>query len=132
VIADASHNPEGIKNLVKNISGYFGKRRKIIIFAVLGDKDYREMISSILGVSDILILTSSLNSRSLDIGKLQNEVLKIKNLREEKKKNVPSNIYSMDNIENSLNFALNFSKSNDIICITGSITNLENLGGMIC
>jgi len=132
VIADTSHNPEGIKNLVKNISGYFGKRRKIIIFAVLGDKDYKKMISSILGVSDILILTSSLNSRSLDIGKLQNEVLKIKNLKAEKKKNVPSNIYSMDNIENSLNFALNFSKSNDIICITGSITNLENLGGMIC
>lgn len=127
VIADASHNLEGIKNLVKNISGYFGKRRKIIIFAVLRDKDYRKMISYILGISDILILTSSLNSRSLDIGKLQNEVLKIKNLRGEKKKSVPSSIYSVDNIENSLNFALNFSKSNDIICITGSITNLEHI-----
>ena len=131
VIADSSHNPEGIKNLVKDVSKNFNKKRIIIIFAVLKDKDCRRMISSILSISDILILTSSLNGRSLDFEKLKEETLKIKKLREKGGKSIPFGIYNIDNIENSLNFALKISKSNDIICITGSITNLENIGNII-
>jgi hypothetical protein len=33
----------------------------------------------------------------------------------------------MDTVENSLNYALKISGTNDIICITGSITNLEHV-----
>ena len=32
VVADAAHNPEGIKNFVEDIVRYFGKYKKIIIF----------------------------------------------------------------------------------------------------
>src|SRR4030066_638986 len=126
VIADASHNPEGIKNFVKNINCYFGGRRKIIIFAVLKDKDYESMAKKIISVSDVLILTSSLTERSLDTGRLEEAV-------REKKKELANGsshevgLYKMDNIEDSIKFALKISGINDIICITGSITNLENI-----
>ena len=130
VIADAAHNPEGIKNFVKNVNGYFKDRKIIVIFAVLKDKDYRSMIKDVVKVSDKLILTSSLNSRSLGSEDLESETLRemdhFKN-----KDQLPSDIYRIDNIENSLRFALKISGTNDIICITGSITNLESLGSMV-
>ena len=119
VVADTSHNPEGIKNFAQNLKDNFADLKKIIIFAVLKDKDYKKMISYIVPQSDILILTSSGTARSLDIDSLENEVYKLKK--------IPKEIYKVDNIKNSLNFALNISKSNGIICITGSITNLEHI-----
>ncbi len=126
VIADASHNPEGIENFVKNINCYFGSRRKIIIFAVLKDKDYESMVKKIIGASDVLILTSSLTERSLDTGRLEEAVReKIKELANGSSREVE--LYKMDNIEDSIKFALKISGINDIICITGSITNLENI-----
>ncbi len=126
VLADASHNPEGIINFIKNINKYFKKANKIVIFAVLGDKDYKTMIADISKVSDVLILTSSQTDRSLDIDTLESEVKKILSIKKTGR-SVPKEVYKIDNIRNSLNFALKISKSNDIICITGSITNLEGI-----
>jgi len=128
VIADASHNPEGIDNLVKNMKTYFRNRKKIIIFAVLKDKNYNSMVKKIINISDVLILTSSMSERSLDILKLE-RVAKEKIKESSAVKRYPVKLYTMDNIENSLKFALKISDINDIICITGSITNLENIVG---
>jgi dihydrofolate synthase/folylpolyglutamate synthase len=130
VIADAAHNPEGIKNFAGNVSGYFKGRKIIVIFAVLKDKDYRAMIGDVLKISDMLILTSSLNSRSLGSEDLETETLREMG-RFQGKGRLPPDIYRIDNIENSLRFALKISEVNDIICITGSITNLEHLGSMV-
>jgi len=126
VLADASHNPEGIINFIKNINKYFKGANKIVIFAVLGDKDYKTMIADICKVSGVLILTSSQTDRSLDIDTLESEVKKILSIKKTDR-SVPKEVYKIDNIRNSLNFALKISKSNDIICITGSITNLEGI-----
>ncbi|MBE3138484.1 MAG: hypothetical protein IMZ63_01570 [Actinobacteria bacterium] len=126
VIADTSHNPEGIKNFINNLNENFSDLRKIIIFAVLKDKNYKEMVADIVSASDILIITSSQTERSLDIEILESEVdCCLEKLAKNKTKSIPGQVYKIDNIGNSLNFALNISKSNDIICITGSITNLE-------
>jgi dihydrofolate synthase / folylpolyglutamate synthase len=126
IIADAGHNPEGIENFTRTVNDYFGSRRKIIILAVLKDKDYESMVEKIIGVSDVLILTSSMNERSLDTGRLE-EVVK------EKIRETPGNsgrgieLHRIEDIEKSIKFALKISGINDIICITGSITNLENI-----
>jgi len=126
VVVDTSHNPEGIKNFINNLNENFSDLRKIIIFAVLKDKNYKEMVVDIVSASDILIITSSQTERSLDIEILESEVVCcLEKLRKNKANSIPGQVYKIDNIGNSLNFALNISKSNDIICITGSITNLE-------
>lgn len=126
IIADAGHNPEGIENFVRNVNEYFRSRRKIIIFAVLKDKDYESMVEKIIGVSDILILTSSMNERSLDAGSLEETVKeKINEAQERSVRRVE--LHRIEDIEKSIKFALKISGINDIICITGSITNLENI-----
>jgi dihydrofolate synthase / folylpolyglutamate synthase len=127
VIADASHNPEGINNFVKNVKENFDDKRKIIIFSVLKDKDYKQMLSAIIEASDVLILTSSNTSRSLPIEILKKELYKLLGAKKAAQKHVPVEVYEMDSISNSLNFALKISGSSDIICITGSITNLEHV-----
>ncbi len=126
VIADASHNPEGVENFARDVDRYFGNRKKIIIFAVLENKDYESMVENIIGISDTLILTSSLNSRSLDTSELEKVVKrKIEWLKDADR--LSGKVHKIDTIENSIKFALKISGRNDIICITGSITNLENI-----
>ncbi len=121
VVADASHNPEGMQWLAKNLEDYYPKGRKIIIFAVLKDKDFRTMIEQVVGLAHILIITSTGTERSLDIDLLEKEVLAARVMPG------PEQIYKMDSIKNSLNYALKICKSSDMICITGSITNLEHI-----
>jgi len=125
VIADASHNPEGIEKFCRAAGEYFPGRKKTIIFAVLSDKDYKSMIRKIIGTADRLILTTSGDSRSLALQELEKEVLAAVNRGEDE--GFPGEILVMDTVENSLNYALKISGTNDIICITGSITNLEHV-----
>jgi dihydrofolate synthase/folylpolyglutamate synthase len=131
VIADASHNPEGTEKFCQTVEKYFPENKKTIIFAVLSDKDYRRMIKEVTGIADRLILTSSGSDRSLELEKLKTEVVSIVN-KEQKSKDFTPEIYAIDTVENSLNYALKISGTSDIICITGSITNLEHLdAGML-
>ncbi|OQA20891.1 MAG: Folylpolyglutamate synthase [Actinobacteria bacterium ADurb.Bin346] len=127
VIADTSHNPEGIANFVRNILENFEGKKKIIIFSVLSDKDYRTMLAGILKISDTIILTSSNTARSLPVEILEKELYKLLRPGNETGQAGPQEIYKIDTISNSLNFALKISGSDDIICITGSITNLEDI-----
>jgi len=124
VIADASHNPAGIESFVNNVTGNFSDKNIIIIFSVLKDKDYKKMLGRLLTVADKIILTSSNTSRSLGTCELKKEALKTINILKEGNDSVPDGIFEIDTIPNSLKYALKISKSNDIICITGSITNL--------
>ncbi|MDD3520586.1 MAG: cyanophycin synthetase [Actinomycetota bacterium] len=124
-IADASHNPEGIKNFVKNIDKYFPDRKKIIIFSVLKDKDYKKMIEEIIKIADTLIISSSLTDRSLSVKEVKKNALDIISVLKIKNKKYPEKIIAIDNIENSMKYALNLAKKDDIISLTGSITNLE-------
>jgi folylpolyglutamate synthase/dihydropteroate synthase len=97
---------------------------------VLADKDYGTMITKVLGVSDRLILTSSHTGRSLSVSMLQQATAEIMEKSSSDIK-MPSEVYAMDNMENSLNYALKISGTNDIICITGSPTNLAGLDKII-
>ena len=108
------------------IEKYFKGRGKTIIFAVLADKDYKKMLGEVIKVADRLILTTSQNSRSLRLDDLQRQAaLIIENRR--KNTDLPGEVYTIDTVKNSLNYALKISGTNDIIGITGSITNLEHL-----
>ena len=130
VFSDVSHNPEGMDKFCGVMEKYFISRKKTIIFAVLADKDYGAMIRKILGVTDRLILTSSHTGRSLSVAKLQQKTAEIMEKSSSDIK-MPTEVYAMDSVENSLNYALKISGTNDIICITGSPTNLAGLDKII-
>ncbi len=124
-IADASHNPEGISEFIKNLNAYFPENKKIIIFSVLKDKNYRKMLGYIIKNADILILTSSNTSRSLPVKELEKVTSEIISRVRKNNEKCPELIISIDNIENSIKYSLNLASKNDIISLTGSITNLE-------
>jgi len=130
VISDVSHNPEGIDEFSRVMEKYFRSKRKTIIFAVLADKDHRTMIRKVLGTADRLILTSSHTGRSLSMARLQQETAEIMK-KSSSDINMPAEVYAIDSVENSLKFALKISGTNDIICITGSPTNLSGLDKII-
>jgi len=130
VFSDVSHNPEGMDKFCKVMEKYFRSRKKTIVFAVLADKDYGTMIKKILGAADRLILTSSHTGRSLSVAKLQQKTMEIME-KGSSDINMPTEVYTMDSVENSLNYALKISCTNDIICITGSPTNLAGLDKII-
>lgn len=126
VFSDVSHNPEGMDKFNQVMDKYFKSRKKTIIFAVLADKDYGIMIKKVLEAADRLILTSSHTERSLSVEKLQQKTVEIMG-KDPDGTGRPDEVYAMDSVENSLNYALKISGTNDIICITGSPTNLEHL-----
>jgi dihydrofolate synthase/folylpolyglutamate synthase len=130
VFSDVSHNPEGMDKFSKVMEKYFKSKKKTIIFAVLADKDYGAMIRKVLRVADRLILTSSHTDRSLPVAELQQKTEEIMEKRSNGIK-MPAEVYAMDSVENSLNYALKISGTNDIICITGSPTNLAGLDRII-
>ena len=130
VFSDVSHNPEGMDKFCKVMEKYFRSRKKTIVFAVLADKDYGAMIKKILGKADRLILTSSHTGRSLSVAKLQQKTTEIME-KGSSDIEMPTEVYAMDSVENSLNYALKISGTNDIICITGSPTNLAGLDKII-
>jgi len=88
------------------------------------------MIKKVLEVADRLIITSSHTERSLSVERLQQKTVEIMEKNPDGVR-MPDEVFAMDSVENSLKFALKISGTNDIICITGSPTNLEHLDGTI-
>lgn len=57
LVVDGAHNPAGIAALRRALAEDFPRRRLILIFGVLRDKDYRSMLRTIAPAADRLILT---------------------------------------------------------------------------
>lgn len=68
VYIDGAHNPEGIKSLIETIK-YIDKKHKVLLFSVVSDKDYTEMIRQLCSYKwiDEYIITGINNKRRLDI-----------------------------------------------------------------
>ena len=64
LLIDGAHNPAGIETLRKSMDYYFPGEKRIFVFGVLHDKDYREMFKILLKPDDILILTTPESDRA--------------------------------------------------------------------
>ena len=114
IILDGSHNLEGIKNLNKEISR-FEYNKLIILISIFADKDIKNMIEELEKVGDYFILTQNSSKRAA-----KTETLK-KYIEDDKNTVIESNL------ESALNYALDISKEDDLILITGSLHNVTEL-----
>jgi len=57
VLIDGAHNPDGVRTLVSYLGSHFVNRKKILVFGVMKDKDFKEMLQEILPVVQQTILT---------------------------------------------------------------------------
>ena len=114
VILDGSHNLEGIKNLTKEINS-FEYNKLIVIISIFEDKDIKNMMKELEKTGDYFILTQNSSKRAA-----KTELLE-KYITADKKAVIKNNL------ESALNYALDISKEDDLILITGSLHNVTEL-----
>ncbi|MGM0410530.1 MAG: bifunctional folylpolyglutamate synthase/dihydrofolate synthase [Bacillota bacterium] len=115
VILDGSHNQKGAKILKKELNK-FKYRKLILLLSILENKDIKGIIKELVPEADKLILTKNSNKKVAGIEKLEKYTSK----------------YQIDKIKledsiNAVNLALNISKKEDLILITGSLYTVAEL-----
>jgi dihydrofolate synthase/folylpolyglutamate synthase len=66
VILDGAHNPEGVKALVEELSGFRPGRTIRLLFATMSDKEWELMLRSLAAVVDEVVFTKVEMERSAD------------------------------------------------------------------
>ena len=118
VLVDCAHNISGIKTLINELK-IIKKNRKfrniIFIFAVLKDKDIKEMLKNIIKLKPSrIIFTQPQSNRVFSINQLTNLFKKIN----KNKKIIHKEI---KNPKQALKYAKKISGKNDLVVVTGSL-----------
>ncbi len=66
-IVDVAHNPKKIAALAKHLERFFMDKKKVIVFGVMKDKNYAEMVRLLASVTDNFVFTQPDNERSLPV-----------------------------------------------------------------
>jgi dihydrofolate synthase/folylpolyglutamate synthase len=110
LLVDGAHNPAGAETLRRALQTGFPRRRLILIFGVLGDKDYPAMAKRLLPLADRVILTRPDSERSLSPERL----LPVARMFNEA-------VERIDNPGDALRSALSQAGEEDLICVAGSL-----------
>ncbi len=122
ILLDGAHNPAGMDMLVKTIREDFSNYRLILVLGVLKDKDIETMASTIVPISDEVIVTKSGNPRAADPQMLQ-EMMKASDANK--------NVVVEDSIPRAIDHAKHIAKQKDLICVTGSLFTVGEARGYI-
>ncbi|KQC10934.1 MAG: hypothetical protein APR62_01780 [Smithella sp. SDB] len=109
-LLDGAHNPAGISALCRSLKNDFSYRRLILIFGVLSDKNYHQMLRKILPISSVIILTQLKTRRSLSANHIMETV-----------REMGYSAMVARNVKRAIEQALVVARENDLICATGSI-----------
>ncbi|MDD5363515.1 MAG: bifunctional folylpolyglutamate synthase/dihydrofolate synthase [Ignavibacteria bacterium] len=107
VIADVSHNTEGIKNIGGTLKN-FKYRKLFVVFGMMSDKEFKKCINELEKLKGFMILTKPDYKRSADPSELL-EAVKNKN-----------NAVIRRNVKDAYAYAVSKSGKNDLILVTGS------------
>ena len=105
VLLDAAHNPHGIYALSEFIHTHFQDKKKILVFGVMKDKEYKKMLNEIVPEMDTVILTKPNIERALSPYSMQACL---------------DNAIITDNMRNALEKARTVATEKDLILVTGS------------
>lgn len=110
VILDCAHNPDGVRKLTLTIREYFTYTRCFLVLGVMKDKPLDEMLEIFSGFADHFILCRPQSKRSEDPKELQNRL-----------QGLHKAVEIIEEIPYALEKSKHLAKSDDLICITGSI-----------
>jgi dihydrofolate synthase / folylpolyglutamate synthase len=110
LLVDGAHNPAGAETLRRALQTGFPRRRLILIFGVLGDKDYPAMAKRLLPLADRVILTRPNSDRSLSPDLLLPVARMFHPMVER-----------IDDPGDALRSALAKAGEEDLICVAGSL-----------
>jgi dihydrofolate synthase/folylpolyglutamate synthase len=112
ILLDGAHNPDGINMLAKTLKEDFSSHRFILVLGVLKEKDIKTMVSTIIPLSDVIIVTKSANPRASDPLFLKETIEKF---------DVNKKIFIEDSIPEAIDHAKRIAKQKDMICVSGSL-----------
>jgi dihydrofolate synthase / folylpolyglutamate synthase len=112
IILDGAHNPEASKKLSSTIIKDFKYNRLILVIGILKDKNIKKILKNLIIISDEIILTQPNNKRAAEIEILEKTIKEI----DENKKTI-----SIKNVKKAISKAVEISKNDDLILITGSL-----------
>ncbi len=110
LLVDGAHNPAGASALRRALQNDFPHRRLILIFGVLGDKDYRAMAGRLFPLADRVILTRPNSERALSPDDLRPMAGRFH-----------KDIEVVENPGDALHHSLSLAGEDDLICATGSL-----------
>jgi dihydrofolate synthase/folylpolyglutamate synthase len=76
VILDVAHNPQAAQNMAATLANEACEGKSIAVLAMLGDKDYQQVIAALSSSFDYWMLASSDGVRGLSGGELANQTAK--------------------------------------------------------
>jgi len=112
ILIDGAHNIGGIIELKKTITDLFSDKKIILIFGILTDKKYKEMLSIMHPLVKLLIITKSTNNRAMDPHIIKEEILHQFNEKV---------IVVTTSIPEAIKRSLNKANKDDVIIISGSL-----------
>ena len=110
VLVDGAHNPAGIRVLCDTLSSRDAQKRRILVFGVLGDKDYQHMLKKLLPLFGTVIFTKPKTERAVEPAKLLRIAQQYGHIAE----------VVEDNRE-ALQRAFFLAERDDLICVSGSL-----------
>jgi len=109
-ILDCAHNPDGVSAFIQTYKALYGSRKATLIFGVMRDKDYQEMLRLLSEIAHAFILVKPDNSRALSLEELK-----------ESADTYCEKVTKSDTIDSAVSTALHKAEKDDIICALGSI-----------
>lgn len=109
ILIDGAHNLQGMKNLSKALE-LFKYKKLILGVGILGDKDYKEMIKTILPKADKVVITEVNMPRRLEAEKLA-EIAK-EHLNE---------VYIEKDVKKAVEKAISLADKDDLLVFGGSL-----------
>ena len=116
IFIDGAHNPEGAVSLRESVEAYFPDKRKVLMMGVFADKDYREILHIMSGLSESLVAFTPKNGRGLESGKLA-----------EAAKSYFPDVVDGNTAENALKEAEKRADSDSVIIIFGSLSTISTI-----
>ncbi|SEL99477.1 dihydrofolate synthase / folylpolyglutamate synthase [Syntrophus gentianae] len=110
VLVDGAHNPAGIRSLCDTLRNRSEKEGRLLVFGVLGDKDYSRMLKKLLPLFRWVIFTRPKVERAVDLDKLIPIARNHGHLAE-----------AIEDSREALQRALLLAEKNDLICVAGSL-----------
>ncbi len=108
---DGAHNPASAKKLAATIRELKPSYRKLVlVIGILGDKDYRGIISEIVPLADRVVVTKPQYSRALDVHVLAGEIRKLH-----------AAVTAAETVGKAIIMARDGTSADDLILVTGSL-----------
>lgn len=122
ILLDGAHNPDAAVKLAESLQKYFTNKKIVYIMGVLGDKDYKKVLSYLCPQGKAFFTITPNNARALPAKKLKQAI-------EEVVFDIP--VKDMNSFEEALTQAKIVAEEDGVIVACGSLSFLGELRGML-